>query len=214
MKFPKILYLVLRYTLLNCLLSLKLKIKNLKGKLKMPQKQKPKKSPTKESAQSKKSLEKKETEFTKEDKVEEEKPKFQDLLRPEGGKGSPLAESSKESCPPGGEKEAEPREDPDFIEVCADVIALPFAIWHEINPKVQPLSEKEKKNISVPLAKVVDKYGIGSLIMKEEYVLCFYLGSAIYGRTKEKKAKRKNADNSREKKTGENHSRKAAPSGS
>jgi len=108
---------------------------------------------------------------------EEEKPSFKSLL----SKGKESA-SSTESSLPGSEDEL----DENIVEVCADVVAIPFAIWHEFNKNVQPLSEKEKQDISKPLAKVVAKYDLGKY-MKEEFVLVFYLGSAIYGRAKVKK---------------------------
>ena len=114
---------------------------------------------------------------------EEVKPPFQSLLT-KGEKDPAWIASSKKSFPPGSEEEIP--EDQNIVEVCADVIAIPFAIWHEFNKNVQPLSEKEKQNISKPLAKVVAKYDLGKY-MKEEFVLVFYLGSAIYGRTKVKK---------------------------
>ena len=111
----------------------------------------------------------------------EKKPEFKELLRKEE-RDPAWIESSKKSSPLGSEQEP----DANIIEVCADVIAIPFAIWHELNHKVQPLSEKEKKDISQPLAKVAAKYDLGKY-MKEELVLCFYLGSAVYGRAKVKK---------------------------
>jgi len=121
---------------------------------------------------------------------QEEKPSFKDLL----SKGKDAA-SSTESSLPGSEDEI--LVDENIVEVCADIIAIPFAIWHEINEKVKPLSEKEKENISKPLAKVVAKYDLGRY-MKEEFVLCFYLGSAIYGRTKVPKALKDDKDHNRE----------------
>lgn len=118
-------------------------------------------------------------EIKSKDQEKEKKPQFKELL----SKGI-KPESSTKSSLPGSEDEF--LVDENIVEVCADVIAIPFAIWHEINNNVQPLSEKEKENISKPLAKVVAKYDLGKY-MKEEFVLCFYLGSAIYGRTKVKK---------------------------
>ena len=99
-----------------------------------------------------------------------------------------------ESSLPGSEDEF--LVDENIVEVCADVIAIPFAIWHEINKNVHPLSEKEKENISKPLAKIVAKYDLGKY-MKEEFVLFFYLGSAIYGRTKVPKAIKDDKDDNR-----------------
>jgi len=177
----KIPFLLLKFALLNLLLSLKIKEKNLRRKLTMAKKkneEKPGLSPNKE--QKTKPLEEKVSK-------EEEKPSFKSLL----SKGKESA-SSTESSLPGSEGEL----DENMVEVCADVIAIPFAIWHELNDKVQPLSEKEKQNISKPLAKIVAKYDLGKY-MKEEFVLFFYLGSAIYGRTKIPKARKHDKDDNR-----------------
>lgn len=145
----------------------------------------PKKQPEKRDKEKSESSQGKEqtTKEIKEKDQEEIKPKFQELLSKDQ-KDPAWIKSSKESSPPGSE-EGIP-EDQNIVEVCADVIAIPFAIWHEFNKNVQPLSEKEKQNISKPLAKVVAKYDLGKY-MKEEFVLVFYLGSAIYGRAKVKK---------------------------
>lgn len=132
---------------------------------------------------------------------EETKPSFQELLS-KGKKDTSLIESS----PLGSEDEL----DENIVEVCADVIAIPFAIWHEFNKNVQPLSAKEKENISKPLAKVVAKYDLGKY-MKEEFVLVFYLGSAIYGRTKVKKDDK---NDNREKRAGEDEPHSAVDPGS
>ena len=112
-------------------------------------------------------------EIESKDQEKEKKPEFKELL----SKGK---DSLTKSSLPGSEDDL--LLDENIVEVCADVIAIPFAIWHEINKNVQPLSEKEKENISKPLAKVVTKYDLGRY-MKEEFVLVFYLGSAIYGRS-------------------------------
>jgi len=171
-------------------LNLQIKEKNLRRKLTMAKKkneEKPELSPSKE--QKTKPLEEKVSK-------EEEKPSFKSLL----SKGKESA-SSTESSLPGSEDEI--LVDENIVEVCADVIAIPFAIWHEINKNVQPLSEKEKQNISKPLAKIVVKYDLGKY-MKEEFVLFFYLGSAIYGRTKVPKAiKKDDKDDNRKERQGQ-----------
>jgi len=190
----KIVYLILKSILLNLLLNLKIKEKHLRRKLTMAKdsngkilnQKKPKSSQSPEQT----------TEEIKDKDQEETKPKFQELLSKDQ-KDPAWIESSKKSSPPGSE-EGIP-EDANIEEVCADVIAIPFAIWHELNKNVEPLSEKEKRNISKPLAKVVAKYDLGKY-MKEELVLVFYLGSAIYGRAKVKKDDK---DHNREKGTGE-----------
>lgn len=147
--------------------------------------------------------EKSQEQTTKEVKVkgedQETKPSFQGLLNKEK-KSQTSTESSEKSSLPGSDEV-----DLNIIEVCADVIGIPFAIWHEINPNVPPLSDEEKIDISRPLAKVAAKYDLGRLI-KEEYVLVFYLGSAIYRRGKikppAKAPKAKKDDKNDNRKTG------------
>jgi len=73
-----------------------------------------------------------------------------------------------------------------ITEVCKDLICIPFEIWHVLNPKVNPLSDLEKKHISKPLAKVAMKYHVDRL-MKEEIMLFTFLGFAILQRARIKK---------------------------
>lgn len=198
----KIGYLILKSIPLSLLLRIRIKIKNLKGKMKMAKSSEGK--TVKEPRE--KELKKSQEQTTKEVKVKDEdqeiKPSFQELLSKEK-KNQPSTESSEKSSPPGSTEV-----DENIIEVCADVIGIPFAIWHELNPNVPPLSDKETINISRPLAKVVAKYDLGRL-MKEEYVLVFYLGSAIYRRGKIKppvkasKAKKDDKDDYRKTGTGQ-----------
>ncbi|MBA7497067.1 hypothetical protein ES702_07676 [subsurface metagenome] len=117
----------------------------------------------------------------------EQKPPFKELLSKEE-KRDP---SSTESSPLGSEEEI--LVDENIVEISGDFIAIFFDIWHERNKDVPPLSEKEKANISVPLAKIVAKYDLKKY-MKEEFVLFFYLGGAIYSRTKIKKVKKHDKD--------------------
>jgi len=120
---------------------------------------------------------------------QEKKPAFKDLL----SKGT-KPESSTESSLPGSEDEF--LVDENIVEISGDFIAIFFQIWHERNKNVPPLSDKEKANISVPLAKIVAKYDLKKY-MKEEFVLCFYLGGAIYKRAKIEKVEKDDKDDHR-----------------
>lgn len=140
-----------------------------------------KKDEENQEPENKGTLKKEKTEFSKKDKGEEEKPSFRSLL-PGGEK--PSTKSSKESSLPGSEDEA--LVDENIQEICKDIIGIPFDIWHQLNPKVNPLSELEKKHISQPLARIAIKYNVAEY-MKDELVLCAFLGFAIYKRAKVKK---------------------------
>ena len=95
---------------------------------------------------------------------------------------------------PGEEIEA----DENIIEICKDIIAVPFEVWNKINPKVDPLSESEKKHISQPLARIAVKYDVAKY-MKDEFLLVTFLGFAIYKRARIKKDDK---DDNRQKRKG------------
>lgn len=132
------------------------------------------------------------------DHKKEKKPKFQELLNKEEKKAS-LNESSL----PGSEDEF--LVDENIVEISGDFIGIFFQIWHERNKDVPPLSDKEKANISVPLAKIVAKYDLKKY-MKEEFVLFFYLGGAIYKRAKIAKVKKDDKDDNRKEGTRQDES--------
>lgn len=124
---------------------------------------------------------------------EETKPNFQELLRKKDESRSSLTSSEPEQ-EPGSIIEA----DENIIEVCKDIISIPFEIWSKINPKVEPLSDSEKKHISQPLARIAVKYDVAKY-MKDEFLLMTFLGFAIYKRARIKKDDK---DDNREKGTG------------
>jgi len=171
----------------------------------MALKQEGEKTPTKKSPESKQNLEKKKTVISKKDKIKEEKPSFEELLpRTQKEASSPLGGSP-------GEEKTEPiiEEDENIIETCKDFMGVIFEIWNGADPEIPPLTEKEKKNIAKPLARIVVKHDLGRF-MKEEFVFVFYFGSAVYGRLRIKK---KNVGDRRKKKKGKDVSGKTADQG-
>lgn len=141
----------------------------------MPQKKQEKKDEEKPKLnQSKKELT---TKPIKKQSLDEEiKPSFQDLLKKKDPSGHTISKP-----------EIEPLEaDENIIEICKDIIAVPFEVWNKINPKVDPLSESEKKHISQPLARIAVKYDVAKY-MKDEFLLVTFLGFAIYKRARIKK---------------------------
>lgn len=159
----------------------------------MPKKQPEKAHKGKKQPEANKSQEKQKTEIVEDKSQEEEiKPKFQDLLSKEEEK-----ESLKESSLPGGSDV----DDENILEICREITGTVFEIWHRANPKVEPLSEFELKHITQPLSRIVVKYDVAKY-MKDEFLLCTFLGFAIYKRVKVKKDDK---DDNREKGTGKDH---------
>lgn len=130
------------------------------------------------------------------EKEKEEKEELPPFPIPEEEEKSPIP-SPEDSIPGISNEDHE-----EYItEVCRDLICIPFEIWHVLNPKVNPLSELEKKHISKPLAKVAIKYEVDRL-MKEEIMLFTFLGFAILQRARIKKD---DTDDSREKGKGKDN---------
>lgn len=88
----------------------------------------------------------------------------------------------------------------DLEEICSDIVSLPFEVWSILKPGVTPLSETEKKLIGKPLSRIVVKYDVARF-MKDEILLCGFLGFSILKRVKVKKDV---ADDSRKEGQGEN----------
>ena len=103
------------------------------------------------------------------------------------GKENKLPEFPKEETKGGipGISEDEP-EEVVLEEICRDIIAIPFEIWHLLRPGVEPLSEKEKDLIAKPLSRVAQKYDVGRY-MKDEFLLIAFLGFSVIRRTRVKK---------------------------
>jgi len=74
----------------------------------------------------------------------------------------------------------------DIEELCRDFSNVPFEIAHILNPKIKPLSQKEKKLIGKPLSRVIVKHDLQRLA-KDEIVLVIFLGFAILARVKDLK---------------------------
>jgi hypothetical protein len=90
---------------------------------------------------------------------------------PESSSPSTISESSETQAPAVSEA------------LAGDLIALPFEVWHLIQPPVDPLSEFEKTQLAGPFSRILEKYGLGK-IAKDEIVLGFYLTAIVYGRIK------------------------------
>ncbi|MBA7496242.1 hypothetical protein ES702_06841 [subsurface metagenome] len=109
------------------------------------------------------------------------------------------AEETKDSIP--GISKDEPEEIV-LEEICRDIIAIPFEIWHLLRPGVEPLSEKEKDLISKPLSRVAQKYDV-SRYMKDEFLLIAFLGFSVTRRLKiKKKIKKDDSDDNRKEREG------------
>jgi len=133
-----------------------------------------------------------------EKEIEEEKETTKeglpDLPGPE--KKSEEEDSGKESYRPGSEISGVELE-----EVCRDLVAIPFEIWHALKPKIEPLSETEKKRIAVPLARLAVKYDI-ERFAKDEILLFAFLAYSISKRVDIKKHAK---NHRREKGKGKDH---------
>jgi len=103
----------------------------------------------------------------------------------------------------GGEAEPEVLTEFEIEEVCGDVIAIPFELWGIFKKGVEPLSEKEKKGLGKPFARLAIKYHVQDY-MKDEFYFLFILGVAISKRVKVKKDV---SNHSGEKRKGEDESR-------
>lgn len=186
MSLLKILYLVLKSILLNCLLSLKLKTKNLKMELEMPTK--------KNNPETKKegSFQKEKTEFSPLDKRTEKKPKFEELLpKPEG--------ASSES--PGGEEESGQITAIELEEVCGNLWVVLYQLGGILKKGFEPLTENEKKLYSPVSARLAVKYHVQDY-MKDEFLLLGLFGISI---SKRLIVKKNDNNNSGEKKNRENN---------
>ncbi len=115
----------------------------------------------------------------KEEKPEDLLPKF------------PPKNAKESSEFPGGEAEPEVLTEIEIGEVCEDIIALPFELWGVVKKGVAPLSEKERKNLGKPFARLVLKYKVQAYV-KDEFYFLFILGIAI---SKRLEFKKKDADN-------------------
>lgn len=99
------------------------------------------------------------------------------------------AKESSESL--GGEAEPEVLTESEIGAVCEDIIALPFELWGVVKKGVAPLSEKERKNLGKPFARLVLKYKVQEYV-KDEFYFLFILGIVI---SKRLEFKKKNVDN-------------------
>lgn len=85
--------------------------------------------------------------------------------------------------------------DPKFA---GDLIALPFEVAHVINPVIQPLDEYEVKRIAEPFSRLLDKWGFGDKLGKDELQFGFYIFVAISARAqavvKDRQLKKKAAE--------------------
>jgi len=86
----------------------------------------------------------------------------------------------------------------DIKELAGDLVDMGFKMWTLINPKVPDLSLKEKNNIALPLAGVIEKYDLTKYMhyisYTQEILLVYNLGTAVAVRVKElKKPKEKDS---------------------
>lgn len=79
-------------------------------------------------------------------------------------------------------------------ELCGDIAAVPFEIWSILNPKVEKLTDTEKKAISRPLARLVEKYNLGTYA-KDEFYLAIILTGVTFKRINQAKPEKKKKDN-------------------
>lgn len=75
-------------------------------------------------------------------------------------------------------------------ELCGDIAAVPFEIWSILNPKVEKLTDTEKKAISRPLARLVEKYNLGTYA-KDEFYLAIILTGVTFKRVNQAKPEKK-----------------------
>lgn len=73
------------------------------------------------------------------------------------------------------------------IELCADVIKLPFELWHVAVPPVEPLADSYAMQLAKPFSRIVDKHGLGKYL-KDEVILLIGLGTAVIPRIQQTKA--------------------------
>ena len=106
-----------------------------------------------------------------------------------------LATDKKDQLPPFPEKNGGMESDPlsgtgeneadDIVleEVCRDLVAIPFEIWHALKPDIPELTALEKTHISKPLARVAQKYDVQKY-MKDEILLFTFLGFSVFRRAR------------------------------
>lgn len=76
----------------------------------------------------------------------------------------------------------------DLDELSRDIAGVPFEIWAVLKPGVKPLTEKEKKLIGKPLARVLSKYDVAKYA-KDEFLLMAVVGFSIMSRLKDSQKK-------------------------
>lgn len=97
-----------------------------------------------------------------------------------------LIEESNQSSPGNGEGITE--------ELAGDLIGFPFEVWHILNEAALPLSDKEKRIVSGPVTRIIEKYELQKFA-KDEILLTVYLAGMVYGRVRAIKEIKKNASN-------------------
>lgn len=95
-------------------------------------------------------------------------------------------------------------------EICSDLIAVPFEIWHLLKPEIPELTINEKKLISKPLARVAQKYDVQKYA-KDEILLFGFLGVSILRRTR--MTKKNDTNDSRKERERKDYSGKVADPG-
>ena len=78
----------------------------------------------------------------------------------------------------------------DLDELSRDIAGVPFEIWAVLKPGVSPLTEKEKKLIGKPLARVLSKYDVAKYA-KDEFLLMAVVAFSIMSRLKDSQKKEK-----------------------
>jgi hypothetical protein len=84
---------------------------------------------------------------------------------------------------PGGPGISEGSPDLVLIDICRDIISIPFEVWAILKPAVKPLSETEKDLIAKPLSRIAVKYDLAKF-MKDEILLFGFLGYSVLKRIK------------------------------
>ena len=188
MSLLKIVYLLLKSIMLNLLLTLKIKERNLKEQLEMEQKNQ--KKPKKKNHIEKPTL--KQLEKIKVSKGREKKEKWPFPVEKEDFSTGPLTEEPEQGKINSFELE----------EICGNLWVVLYQLGGVLKKGFEPLTDNEKNLLSLPSARIAVKYHVQDY-MKDEFLLLGILGISISKRLIVKKKDDK--DNNREKGEGKDY---------
>lgn len=207
MKALKILWQVLKLSLLWLILILKEKIGNLKGKEKMKKEKK-----TKEMKGLKNNLnpsqEKEQPEQGKTEKQKKELEELKNLKKQRTGFPQFPARNGQKAN--GHLEFEEPEQIPE--EICQEFVKAPFNVWKILNPRIKPLSDDEAQKQGKYFSRSVSKNKTLRKFLRDEILFATYFFSSIMSRLREEE-KFKNEEKKKEELKKKDDQKKDSPGG-